>query len=71
MNIKSLLLVFTFLIFYSFNSTAQQRKANYVKGDLLVQTTPDGNIEQIVNDLKVVNGIETGIQLEKIGRASV
>jgi subtilisin family serine protease len=65
MNIKSLLLVFTFLIFYSFNSTAQQRKANYVKGDLLVQTTPDGNIEQIVNDLKVVNGIETGIQLEK------
>ena len=62
---KSVLLAFTLLVFYSFNVNAQQREANYVNGDLLVQTTPNGNIEQIVSDLKFVNGIETGIQLEK------
>ena len=62
---KSLGLVFTILIFYSINVNAQQRQVNYVEGDLLVQTTPDGDIEQIVDDLKFVNGIETGIQLDK------
>ena len=62
---RSLALVFVLLVFYSFNINAQQREANYVKGDLLVQTIPSANIEQIVNDLKIVNGIETGIRLEK------
>lgn len=62
---KSLLLVFTLLFFCSVNVNAQEREANYVKGDLLVQTTPNGDIQQIINDLKFINGIETGIRLEK------
>jgi serine protease len=63
-SMKSLLFTFALLVFYSIHIHAQ-REVNYVKGDLLVQTTPTGNIENAVQALKYVNGIETGIRLEK------
>lgn len=46
------------------NSEAQ-RAENYVVGDILIQTQPNANIQDIIRDLEVVEGIPTGIFLKK------
>ena len=58
----SFLLVF---VLFTFQINAQERTPRYIKGDILVQITPEGDIQQMLNDLQVVDGIETNIELVK------
>jgi hypothetical protein len=47
-------------------SFVQAQGPAFIQGDLLVMVRPDGDVEQVVNDLRVLEGKPTGLSVEQL-----
>lgn len=61
---KKILLTLGILVF-SIGVRAQEKEANYILGDLLVQVNPSENIREVIQELQTLNGKKTQLKISK------